>query len=123
EIIDRAGIGRKNFRTALARLKGLPRTSWSTAIAHFGVGVTVLGVVCATAFEVEIVTSMQRGDSVEIGGYTVTYNGEQAIEGPNYLADQGQFSILSPWDGQRSVTSERRVYAVSQTPTTEAGIT
>ena len=122
EITDRAGIGRKNVRTALARLKGLPRTAWSTTIAHFGVGVTVLGVVCATAFETEIVTTMQRGDSVDIAGYTVTYEGEEVVEGPNYRADQGRFTITSPWEGERGVTSERRVYAVSQTPTTEAGI-
>jgi cytochrome c-type biogenesis protein CcmF len=122
ELADKAAVGRTGFKQSWARLKGLPRTAWSTTIAHFGVGVTVLGVVFASAFQTEIVTSMQRGESVEIAGYTIHYDGEQVIEGPNYLAEQGGFRITTPWGSTSGLTSERRVYTVSRIPTTEAGI-
>ena len=40
ELIDRAKIGRIALGDSMRRLFGLPRTAWSTAIAHFGMGVT-----------------------------------------------------------------------------------
>ncbi|WMT86475.1 heme lyase CcmF/NrfE family subunit [Pelagibacterium sp. 26DY04] len=122
EIADRIAAGRVAPRQSWARLKGLPRTAWSTAIAHFGVGVSVIGIVCATAFQTEIVTSMRAGETIEISEYSVTYQGETQVGGPNFTAERGSFMIHSPWDGEREITSERRIYPVSGTPTTEAGI-
>ena len=77
---------------------------------------------CATAYQTEIVTSMRAGETIEISGYLVTYQGETQVDGPNFTAERGSFAIRSPWDGVREVTSERRIYPVSGTPTTEAGI-
>jgi len=122
ELAERAAIGKVKWAQSWQRLKGLPKTAWSTSIAHFGVGVSVIGIVCATAFQTETVTSMQAGETVEIAGYSITYEGEAHFEGPNFTADQGTFGIDAPWGGDRQLTSERRVYAVSGTPTTEAGI-
>jgi cytochrome c-type biogenesis protein CcmF len=84
--------------------------------------VMVLGVVSATAYETEIVTSMEPGQQIEIAGYTVHYEGEEVVQGPNYTANRGQFVIDTPWNSSRPITSERRVYEVSGMPTTEAGI-
>ena len=122
ELAERAAIGKTKWAQSWQRLKGLPKTAWSTAIAHFGVGVSVIGIVCATAFQTEIVTSMQAGEAVDIAGYSISYQGETHIEGPNFSADRGAFLIDAPWGRDRQLTSERRVYAVSGTPTTEAGI-
>src|SRR5690606_38479152 len=122
ELADRAAIGRTSLKQSWARFKGLPRTAFSTAIAHFGVGVSVIGIVCATAFQTEIVTSMRPGETVDIAGYSISYEGEARVQGQNFVAEQGRFTIASPWGGERGLTSERRVYAVSGTPTTEAGI-
>ncbi|HWT91767.1 MAG TPA: cytochrome c-type biogenesis CcmF C-terminal domain-containing protein, partial [Solirubrobacteraceae bacterium] len=41
ELVDRSKLGRIPPRESWRRLSGLPRSAWSTAIAHFGVGVTV----------------------------------------------------------------------------------
>ncbi|MEQ8444489.1 MAG: heme lyase CcmF/NrfE family subunit [Pelagibacterium sp.] len=122
ELAERAAIGRVKWAQSWQRLKGLPKTAWSTTIAHAGVGVSVIGIVCATAFQTENVTSMQAGETVDIAGYSITYQGEVHFEGPNFTADRGTFLIDAPWGRDRQLTSERRVYAVSGTPTTEAGI-
>ena len=122
ELADRVGVGRINAAKSWARLKGLPRAAWSTTLAHFGVGVSVVGIVCATAFETEVVTSLRVGETIEFAGYTASYQGETQLDGPNYTAERGTFQIRSPWDNLREVTSERRTYPVSGTPTTEAGI-
>ncbi|RDE10452.1 heme lyase CcmF/NrfE family subunit [Pelagibacterium lacus] len=123
DLADRAAFGRTAWRQSLSRLRGLPRTAWSTAIAHFGLGVTVIGVVCASAFQTEIVTSMRPGETAQIAGYSISYQGEEEVSGPNYVAERGTFWIDAPFFWRdRAVTSERRIYPASGTPTTEAGI-
>ncbi|WP_404405356.1 heme lyase CcmF/NrfE family subunit [Pelagibacterium halotolerans] len=122
ELADRAALGRRSLAESWQRLRGLPRSVYSTAIAHFGVGVTVIGIVCATAFETEVITSMEPGETVDVAGYAVTYEGESQIAGQNFSADRGIFAVASPWGTTHQIMAERRVYLVSRMPTTEAGI-
>jgi cytochrome c-type biogenesis protein CcmF len=63
ELVDRSKIGRIPLGESARRLIGLPRTAWSTAIAHFGIGITVLGIVATTAWETELVTTLNPGES------------------------------------------------------------
>ena len=78
--------------------------------------------IALTLIAVSFITSMQAGETADIAGYSITYQGEVHFEGPNFTADRGTFLIDAPWGRDRQLTSERRVYAVSGTPTTEAGI-
>ncbi len=71
----RAGFGKQTFGIALRRLKGLPRSAFGTALAHFGFGVTVLGIVAVTTFETESVVEMKQGMTTEAGGYSLTFDG------------------------------------------------
>ncbi|MFX7763901.1 cytochrome c-type biogenesis CcmF C-terminal domain-containing protein, partial [Acinetobacter baumannii] len=66
ELYERAGFGRVAFATALRRLRGLPRATWGAAIAHLGVGLTVLGIVGSTAWTVESQQVMKPGDTVTV---------------------------------------------------------
>ena len=38
-------------------------------MAHFGIGMTVIGIVAASAWQVELVTTMTPGQVVEIAGH------------------------------------------------------
>ena len=122
DLADRAKLFRADFGTSLRRLTGLPRTAWATAFAHFGIGVTVIGIVSTTAWESEVVTTMQAGSSAEIAGYTVLFNGVMHNEGPNFTSDRGSFTLTAPDGGLRTAHPERRTYAASGMPTTEAAI-
>src|SRR5690606_4222284 len=55
----RANFGKLPLNIAWRRLKGLPRSAFGTALAHFGLGVTVLGIVMVTTFETETVAEMK----------------------------------------------------------------
>jgi cytochrome c-type biogenesis protein CcmF len=121
DLADRAKLFRTDFRTSMRRLFGLPRTAWATAIAHFGVGVTVLGIVATSAWERELVTTMRPGDTAELAGYELTFEGLQRVAGPNYASERGSFIIRAHGTERRS-EPERRVYGASGTPTTEAAI-
>jgi cytochrome c-type biogenesis protein CcmF len=118
----RAGFGKHPVATAWARLKGLPRSAFGTALGHFGVGVTVLGVVAVTTFETEAVVEMKPGMTVEAGGYVITFDGLRAANGPNYTEDQGHFTIREGGVEVADVWSSKRLYTARQMPTTEAGI-
>ncbi len=122
ELIDRAGFGRMAIGLSLRRLAGLPRSAFSTALAHFGLGVSVIGIVTATAWQLELVTTMQPGTTRSIGDYAVTFDGIDESQIENFVAETGRFTVIGPGGSERHVAPERRVYEASGTPTTEAAI-
>ncbi|WP_240232920.1 heme lyase CcmF/NrfE family subunit [Devosia lacusdianchii] len=122
ELVDRSKIGRIPLRESWRRLVGLPRSAWSTAIAHFGIGITVLGIVATSAWETELVTTLNPGESAELSGYVVTFDSFDQVPGPNYVSDEGRFTITAPDGGKRQAIADRRTYVASGMPTTEAAI-
>ena len=122
ELIDRAGFGRMAFGLSLRRLIGLPRSAFSTALAHFGLGMSVIGIVTATAWQLELITTMQPGTTQTIGAYTIRLDGIDDVKVENYDAEVGKFTVIAAGSGERHLTPERRVYTASGTPTTEAAI-
>jgi cytochrome c-type biogenesis protein CcmF len=122
ELVDRSKIGRIPLGESARRLAGLPRTAWSTAIAHFGIGITVLGIVATTAWETELVTTLNPGESAELSGYIVAFDSFEAVQGPNYVSDEGRFTVTAPGGETRQMLADRRTYVASGMPTTEAAI-
>ncbi|NGP18713.1 heme lyase CcmF/NrfE family subunit [Devosia aurantiaca] len=122
EVIERARIGRIPARESLRRLIGLPRSIWSTALGHLGLGLTVLGVVSVSAWETEIVTTLNPGESTELSGYIIAFDSFDQVAGPNYVADTGRFTVTAPGGRTAQLDAERRTYVASGMPTTEAAI-
>jgi cytochrome c-type biogenesis protein CcmF len=122
ELVDRAKFFRTDIVTSFRRLFGLPRTAWATALAHLGMGLTVIGIVAASAWQVEVVTTMTEGQVSTIAGYEVSFQGIRHEEGPNFTSDTGNFSVASPGGELRAAAAERRTYVASGMPTTEAAI-
>nr|WP_272210673.1 cytochrome c-type biogenesis CcmF C-terminal domain-containing protein [Marinicella sp. W31]MDC2876575.1 cytochrome c-type biogenesis CcmF C-terminal domain-containing protein [Marinicella sp. W31] len=118
----RSGFGRMPLSRVWPRFAGLPRSAFGAALAHFGLGVTVLGIVAVSLYETEAVLEMSPGMTVDAGGYTVTFEGTTPVTGPNYVDERGLFKISQ--DGQviRDSYSAKRVYLSNNMPTTEAGI-
>ncbi|KKB84671.1 cytochrome C biogenesis protein CcmF [Devosia limi DSM 17137] len=122
DLIDRSKLGRIPLRESWRRLVGLPRSAWSTAIAHFGIGITVLGIVATSTWEAELVTTLNPGESAELSGYIIAFDSFGQVPGPNYVADEGHFTITAPGGDTRQLVAERRTYVASGMPTTEAAI-
>jgi cytochrome c-type biogenesis protein CcmF len=105
-----------------ATLRRLPRGYYGMLLAHFGVGVFIIGVTLVRAYEVEKDVRMSIGDTVEAGGYRFRLDGLKQVRGPNYQATRGAVSVTR---GGREVTMlypEKRFYDVQQMPMTEAAI-
>ncbi|MDX3927427.1 MAG: heme lyase CcmF/NrfE family subunit [Shinella sp.] len=118
----RAGVGKVASNVAVRRLIGLPGSAFGTALAHFGVGVTVIGIVAVTAFETEHVVEMRPGMQVEAGGYTLTFDGIRQGQGPNYSEESGHFTVSRAGRAVTEIWSSKRFYTARRMPTTEAGI-
>ncbi|WLS09206.1 heme lyase CcmF/NrfE family subunit [Shinella sumterensis] len=118
----RAGIGKVTGNVAFRRFIGLPGSAFGTALAHIGVGVTVIGIVAVTAFETEHVVEMKPGMQVEAGGFTLTFDGMRRGQGPNYSEESGHFTVARGGTVVTDIWSSKRFYTARRMPTTEAGI-
>lgn len=118
----RAGIGKVAAGIAWRRLSGLPRSAFGTALAHAGLGITVLGIIAVTTFEGENITSMKPGETAELGGYSLRFDSMQPGVGPNFTEDRAHFTVSRGGVAFTEMSSSKRVFTASRTGTTEAGI-
>ncbi|MEP9397212.1 heme lyase CcmF/NrfE family subunit [Mesorhizobium sp. KR2-14] len=119
----KSGLGNVSMNVAFRRFIGLPRSVFGTALAHLGLGVTMLGIVSVVSFETEQILTMHPGQTVEIAGRTVRFDGIHPAQGPNFTEDRGRFVLLGADGKDRAeVVSSKRFYPARRMPTTEAGI-
>jgi cytochrome c-type biogenesis protein CcmF len=122
EMFARSGLGKTGFATVWQRLRGTPRSILGTMLAHFGVGVSLLGIVAASAFSTEAIIEMKPGDMRAISCCQIRFEGIHATRGTNYHASVGHFSALRNDSVVANIDAEKRFYDSSRTSTTEAGI-
>jgi len=92
------------------------------SIAHFGVGMFVLGVSVVSAFSVESDRSLVVGDQVSVAGYDFELRSLQNVDGPNYRAIEGEIDVRRNGEFVTQLRPQKRTYLVQQSPMTEAGI-
>ena len=91
-------------------------------LAHFGVGVFILGATMVSAYNVETDVPARPGDRFEVGGYEILFRSVRPVEGPNFSAEEGEFELRKDGSVVSVLASQQRVYRVQQTPMTEAAI-
>ncbi|KQT55282.1 MULTISPECIES: heme lyase CcmF/NrfE family subunit [unclassified Aureimonas] len=122
DLAGRAGLPKVSPAVALRRLAGLPRSAFGTALAHAGLGLTVLGVISTSAFQTELVTAMRPGEVRDAGGYQVRFDGMSPRQGSNFSEEVGRFTLMQGGVAKGEMESSKRFYPARQMPTTEAGI-
>jgi cytochrome c-type biogenesis protein CcmF len=95
DLIERTGLFRLPLAMVLARAVGLPRSAWGTAIAHFGIAVSMLGIICAATWGTERIVAVKPTQTVSLSGYELTFDGLVQRPGPNYTAVVGKFTVRS----------------------------
>jgi cytochrome c-type biogenesis protein CcmF len=104
-----------------ARKGSLPLAYLGMQTAHLGFAVTLIGVAVTSIFSVERDLRMVPGESIEVGALSFRFVGVDRVNGPNYLADQGEFVVVE--DGRRyTLRPEKRSYLARQSVMTEAAI-
>ena len=118
----KSGIGKAVPSVAFKRLIGLPLSVFGTALAHAGLGLTVLGIVGVTTLEKEHILTMWPLEVTEIGNYSLRFEAVRPVTGPNYTEEQAVFTVYSGGVARGEIVSAKRLYTARGMPTTEAGI-
>jgi cytochrome c-type biogenesis protein CcmF len=122
EIAYRVKLAGADSAEVWRRLRNLPRAAYGSALAHAGLGLTVIGIVATTAWRSEAIVALKPDDTAEIAGYELTFKGVAPNQGPNYRERIGIFAVAR---GGRAVTEllpSKREFTVEKSDTTEAGI-
>jgi cytochrome c-type biogenesis protein CcmF len=122
EVTSRIKLGQASLDEVWRRFKGLPRSTYGTAVAHFGVGMMVVGIIATTAYQSERVLVMKPGEKVEFAGYTLTFKGAAPQRGPNYKEEVGVFAVTRGTSAVTDLHPSKRLYDAPPQPTSEAGI-
>jgi cytochrome c-type biogenesis protein CcmF len=122
DLAAKSALGSVPLATSLRRFAGLPRSVYGTALAHLGLGLTLLGVVSTISLQTELITSVKPGQAVELSGYTLRFERVERVHDANYEEDQVHFALSKGTRDLGEVVSSKRFYPVRQMPTTEAGI-
>ena len=91
-------------------------------IAHFGIAVALTGVTLTTYFSKEEDVRMQPGDVVNVGGYQFKFNGVKEVLGPNFRAEQGNFSVTRDGKPVTTMRPEKRYFFSGGQVQTEAAM-
>jgi cytochrome c-type biogenesis protein CcmF len=103
-------------------LKGVPLAFYGMLLAHFGIGVFILGVTLVKGYESEQDLRMEVNDVAKVGNLSFLFKGVQEIPGPNYMSSQGTFSVTSNGKEISVLHPEKRFYPVQGSVMTEADI-
>ncbi|MDX8503030.1 heme lyase CcmF/NrfE family subunit [Mesorhizobium sp. VK4C] len=122
DLAVKSGVGSVAPAVMLRRFAGLPRSVFGTALAHLGLGLTLLGIVGTLSFGTEKILTMRPGETVELSGHTLRFEGLVPRKGPNFTEDRGRFLLISDGNADGEIASAKRFYPVRQTVTTESGI-
>ena len=105
------------------RRLSLPPARIGMHLAHLGVAVFVVGVAMVMRFEIERDLRLAPGQTAEVAGYHFSFDAIEQVEGPNYLAHQGRFSVTTG-EGRHitSLLPEKRRYHLHEMPMTQASL-
>ena len=122
DLIERVGLFRLPMATARARAAGLPRSVWGTALAHFGIAVSMTGIICAAAWGTERIVSMKPGELVSLSGYDLRFDGVTNRPGPNYTSVVARFDVRVNGSPIGSMEPSKRSFSSRQMSTNEAAL-
>jgi cytochrome c-type biogenesis protein CcmF len=122
DIVERTGLFRVSFALMARRAAGLPRSTWGTAIAHFGIGLTLIGVIAETTWSSERITSLKPGETIAIRHYELAFNGLDQRPGPNYRELVATFTVRRNGEVIGTLTPSKRTFATREMTTTESAL-
>jgi len=121
EIVTRSWSRGAPLSVAWRKARGLPRSTWGAAIAHAGVGLTVIGI-AATAWGVETIGSVRPGERLKAGDYEVRLERVIPRVEANYRDDVAILTVFGSGRELGTIETMKRLYVTRGMPTTEAGI-
>jgi cytochrome c-type biogenesis protein CcmF len=85
-------------------------------VVHLGILVIALGVAGSQAWSVQTETTLEKGQSVELAGYRVRFDGLSAAEESNHFKVTGAFTMTAGRSSSAELRPARKFYPQEQTP-------
>ena len=95
----------------LRKRNGARASAFAAALAHAGLGVTLLGVTGTAAWRSEALQVLAPGQTMTVGPYTLRFDGVTQEKGPNYLADRAHIALMDGGKVKAMLEPETRLYA------------
>jgi len=122
DLAERTGLLRAPLATVRSRAAGLPRSTWGTAVAHFGIAMSMLGIVCAGTWGTELIVGVKPSQTVSLSGYDLTFDGLAQRGGPNYNAEVASFTVRKGGVLIGVMQPSKRTFATRAMTTNEAAL-
>jgi cytochrome c-type biogenesis protein CcmF len=122
DLVERTGLLRVPVKTAFARAAGLPRSTWGTAFAHLGLGITLLGIAGETQLGAERIAELKPGQTISIRRYDLHFEGMSNRQGPNYQELAGRFTLRRNGEFIGVMEPSKRTFPSRGTSTTESAL-
>ena len=122
DLVERTGLFRLPLATVRMRAAGLPRSTWGTAVAHFGVAVSMLGIICAATWGSERIIALKPTQTVSISGYDLSFDGISQRPGPNYDSLIAKFTVRRDGAVVGVMEPSKRTFSSRSMTTNEAAL-
>jgi cytochrome c-type biogenesis protein CcmF len=122
DIAERLALRSAQWSVIRRRAAGLPRSAWGTALAHFALGVMLLGIICETNWASERVVALKPGETVSISGYELHFDGLVPRSGPNYSELAARFTVREGGNVVAVVAPSKRSFATRSMTTSESAL-
>ena len=107
---------------ALRRARGLPRATWGTVFAHAGVGIALIGIVCESTWNTELITTLKPGDVAKVAGYEMKLDDIAQRQGPNFREMVVHFTVSEGGRVIGAMAPSKRNFTTRAASTTEAAL-
>jgi cytochrome c-type biogenesis protein CcmF len=111
-----------NRNAKLRSLSQIPAGFYGMSIAHIGIAVFVVGISLTSIYSIEKDVRLVPNETFVMGEYSFKFNGVRDIQGPNYIAKEGDIVVSKKGTQVASLQPQKRIYNVQQSPMTEAAI-
>jgi cytochrome c-type biogenesis protein CcmF len=103
-------------------LRRTPLFTWGMVVAHLGIAVSLAGMAADSAFTQEKLVAARPGQVIEVGGFSVRFNGVRPVVGPNWTAVQAELEARRGEGASFLLHPEARLFSSPQQDTSEAAI-
>ena len=97
-------------RQGKASRAGLPRHQIGMILAHAGVGIFIIGVGMVESTTLERDVRFTPGETLEVAGYSFELHEIVSVKGPNWIADEGRFTVSRNGREIAYMTPQKRRY-------------
>jgi cytochrome c-type biogenesis protein CcmF len=108
--------------TALSRLIGKNRRRYGGYVVHVAMVMIFVGIVASSVFKIEEQVGLEPGQSVDVGGYTVRFEGIEDESSPHVEIRKARLAVWEDGTQLGFVFPEKRFYKKPEQPTTEVAI-